>query len=57
MEFFVTLLTLIITTTIWIVLCTNIADKNNRNHNTAALLGLLFGAFAVIGYLIAGKKR
>ena len=34
-----------------------IAQKNGRNEWLGALLGCLFGIFAIIGYLIAGKKN
>ena len=38
-------------------LCYKIAENNNRNTITATALGVLFGAFAVIGYLIAGEPK
>ena len=38
-------------------LCYKIAENNNRNPITATALGVLFGVFAVIGYLIAGKPK
>lgn len=44
---------------IWLLcgfVCYMIAQKNNRNEWLAALLGALFGIFAIVGYLIAGKK-
>lgn len=37
--------------------CYKIAESNDRDTTTAAVLGVLFGVFAVIGYLIAGKKK
>ena len=37
--------------------CYSLATKNGRNNIIAAILGLLFGIFAVIGYYIAGKKN
>ena len=45
---------------IWIVMgavCYFIAEKNGRNKWLALALGLLFSLFAVVGYLIAGKKK
>lgn len=44
---------------IWIACawgCYTIAENNGRNSTLAAILGLLFGVFAIIGYAIAGKK-
>ena len=44
---------------IWLLcgfVCYMIAQKNGRNEWLGALLGSLFGIFAIIGYLIAGKK-
>ena len=37
--------------------CYMIAQKNGRNEWLGALLGCLFGVFAIIGYLIAGKPK
>lgn len=37
--------------------CYKIAEKNGRNTTTAAILGVIFGLFAIIGYAIAGKKE
>lgn len=37
--------------------CYKLAENQGRNTVTAAVLGVLFGVFAVIGYLIAGKKN
>lgn len=45
----------IIVNVLWIFLCYSMAKKNGRNKELAILLGLLFGVFAVIGYVIAGK--
>ena len=45
---------------IWLLcgfVCYMIAQKNGRNEWLGALLGCLFGIFAIIGYLIAGKKN
>jgi hypothetical protein len=43
---------------IWIactILCAVLADKQGRSVVLGAVLGLLFGVFALIGYLIAGS--
>ena len=37
--------------------CYKLAENQGRNTTTAAVLGVLLGVFAVIGYLIAGKKN
>ena len=37
--------------------CYKLAENQGRNTTTAAILGVLFGVFSVIGYLIAGKKN
>ena len=45
---------------IWLLcgfVCYMIAQKKNRNEWLAALLGCLFGIFAIIGYLIVSKKE
>lgn len=34
-----------------------IAENNGRNKGLAALWGFLFGIFAIIVYLIMGKKK
>lgn len=52
MELFIQLIVIILMS-VW---CYNIADKNGRDTTLAAILGFLFGIFAVIGYYIAGKK-
>lgn len=39
----------------WI--CYNMADKRGRNAVLGAVLGVLFGLLAVIGYAIAGDKK
>lgn len=36
--------------------CYFLAKSQGRDTTIAAVLGLLFGVFAVIGYLIAGDK-
>ena len=38
-------------------LCYNMAEKRDRNTTIGAVLGCLFGIFAVIGYAIAGEKK
>lgn len=51
---------LIITLALWFLCgwaCYSIAENNGRNAPLAAVLGILFGVFAVIGYVIAGKKN
>jgi len=45
---------------VWILcgfVCYKIAEKNGRNKTTAAIVGAIFGLFAILGYLIAGKKN
>lgn len=45
---------------IWILFgfaCYKIAENQGRNVWLALVLGILFGIFAVIGYLIAGNKK
>jgi hypothetical protein len=37
--------------------CYKLAESQGRNTTTGAVLGVLFGVFAVLGYLIAGKKK
>lgn len=41
---------------LWGYLCFRMAEKRNRDTTLAAILGALFGVFAVIGYAIAGDK-
>lgn len=36
--------------------CYKLAETNGRNKTLAAVLGILFGLFAVLGYALAGKK-
>ena len=52
MEFIFTLLMAIL----WGYICYNMAVKRNRYGVYGAILGALFGIFAVIGYWIAGDK-
>ena len=37
--------------------CYKLAETQGRDTTTAAVLGVLFGIFSGIGYLIAGKKN
>ena len=49
----------ILTLVVWALCgwgCYKIAENNDRNTTLAAVLGVLFGLFAVLGYTIAGKK-
>jgi predicted permease len=52
MEFIFTLLVAFL----WGYICYRMAEKRNRDTTLAAVLGALFGIFAVIGYAIAGDK-
>lgn len=50
----------IISVIIWILFgfaCYKIAENQGRNAWLGAVLGILFGIFAVIGYLIVGNKN
>lgn len=42
---------------LWGYICYRMAEKRNRDTTLAALLGAIFGIFAVIGYAIAGDKN
>lgn len=42
---------------LWGYICYRMAEKRGRDTFLAAVLGALFGIFAVIGYAIAGDKR
>lgn len=53
MEFIFTLLVAIL----WGYICYKMAEKRGRDTFLAAVLGALFGVFAVIGYAIAGNKQ
>jgi len=53
MEFIFTLLVAIL----WGYICYKMAEKRGRDTFLAAVLGALFGIFAVIGYAIAGDKQ
>lgn len=52
MDFIFTILMSIL----WGYICYRMAEKRNRDTTLAALLGALFGIFAVIGYAIARDK-
>ena len=52
MEFIFTILV----AALWGHICYRMAEKRHRDTTLAALLGALFGVFAVIGYAIAGDK-
>ena len=39
------------------LICYQMAEKRDRNPIVGAILGGLFGIFAVIGYAIAGDKK
>ena len=52
MEFIFTLLVAFL----WGYICYRMAEKRGRDVSIAAVLGALFGVFAVIGYWIAGDK-
>jgi F0F1-type ATP synthase assembly protein I len=53
MEFIFTLLVAIL----WGYICCKMAEKRHRDPIIGALLGAIFGLFAVIGYAIAGDKE
>ena len=53
MEFIFTLLVV----ALWSYICYRMAEKRNRDVIIGAILGALFGVFAVIGYAIAGNKN
>ena len=52
MEFIFTLLVAFL----WGYICYRMAEMRGRDVTIAAILGALFGVFAVIGYWIAGDK-
>lgn len=41
---------------LWAYICYRMAEKRGRDVIIGAILGALFGVFAVIGYAIAGDK-
>jgi len=51
------ILIFILFTAFWTFLCYRIANKNGRDKNLAIFLGIFFGLFALIGYLIAGETE
>lgn len=53
MEFMFTILMSIL----WGYICYRMAEKRNRDAILGAILGALFGVFAVAGYAIAGNKN
>lgn len=53
MEFIFTLLVAIL----WGYICYRMAESRGRDVVIGAILGALFGIFAVIGYAIAGDKE
>ena len=53
MDFIFTPLVIIL----WGYICYKMAEKRGRDTFIAAILGALFGVFAVIGYAIAGDKQ
>lgn len=57
MEFIVSYIFSLIWCAVGAGLCYKIAENNNRNPIIATALGVLFGIFAVIGYLIVGKPK
>lgn len=52
MEFIFSLLV----TFLWGYICYRMAENRGRDATLGAILGALFGVFAVIGYWIAGDK-
>ena len=42
---------------LWGYICCKMAEKRGRDTVIGALLGAIFGIFAVIGYAIAGEKQ
>lgn len=52
MDFIFTILMCIL----WGYICYRMAEKRGRDTTLGAILGALFGVFAVIGYAIAGDK-
>ena len=47
----------LLVTILWGYICYKMAEKRYRDPIIGALLGALFGIFAVIGYAIAGNKE
>lgn len=48
--------TLILFSIVWGLVCYKLAEDRNREPILGAIGGLLFGLFAVLYYLLAGKK-
>ena len=46
----------LLVTVLWGYICYRMAEKRGRDAGLGAILGALFGVFAVIGYWIAGDK-
>lgn len=42
---------------LWAYVCYKMAETRHRDTTLAAILGAIFGLFAVLGYAIAGDKR
>lgn len=42
---------------LWGYICYRMAEKRKRDATLGAILGAIFGLFAVIGYAIAGEKK
>ena len=50
----------IVTILVWVIcalICYKLAEKQGRNVWIGAVLGVLFGIFAIAGYLIIGDKK
>jgi predicted alpha/beta superfamily hydrolase len=41
---------------LWGYICSRMAENRGRDATLGAILGALFGIFAIIGYAIAGNK-
>ena len=46
----------ILVAVLWGYICYRMAENRGRDATLGAILGALFGVFAVIGYAIAGDK-
>ena len=42
---------------LWGYICYRMAEQRHRDSTLGAILGAIFGLFAVIGYAIAGDKK
>ena len=50
----------LLTFIVWVLCgfgCYKLAESQGRNPIIGAALGIMFGVFSVVGYLIAGKKK